>query len=287
MNFRRVYFFLVVLLFSALTATAQIINIHTAEVTQSFDLAEVDSIGFVDMQPGEGREFQLTGDVSITMVWIPSGSFMMGRQENEQGSEDREDPRHEVNLNYGFWMGKYEVTQAQWEAVTGENPSEFGGENHPVEHVSWDDIHENFLPQIANSFRLPSEAEWEYACRAGTETRFYWGDESNWEVMGDYAVYASNCPEGTDEVGTKVPNSWGLYDIVGNVYELCEDYLHYGYINAPNDGSAWLDPPYVARVYRGGCWCMRPPWCRSAGIRDGADPWARSSWVGFRLVRAL
>jgi formylglycine-generating enzyme required for sulfatase activity len=287
MNFRGVYLILVILLFSPVTATAQIISIHSAEGTQSFDLAEVDSIGFVDLQPGEEREFQLTGDVSIIMVWIPSGSFMMGRQENEQGSEDREDPRHEVNLNYGFWMGKYEVTQAQWEAVTGSNPSEYDGENHPVEHVSWDDIQNDFLPQIAGGFRLPSGAEWEYACRAGTETRFYWGDDPNHEEIREYAVYAANMRNGTEEVGTKVPNSWGLYDMSGNVYEWCEDCLHYGYLNAPNDGSAWIEPPTDYRVYRGGGYNFEPPWCRSAGLRSGDEPSERLNWVGFRLVRSL
>ena len=231
---------------------------------------------------GEEREFELANGVNITMVWIPPGSFMMGRQDNEQDSDGDEDPRHEVNINYGFWMGKYEVTQAQWEAVTGSNPSRFDGNGRPVEQVSWDDIHEDFLTRIDGDFRLPSESEWEYACRAGTETRFYWSDDSDHDEIGDYAWYTSNSNSQTHDVGQKRPNAFGLYDMSGNVYEWCEDWYHGSYAGAPDDGSAWDDNGSY-RVLRGGSWYDNPRYCRSA-YRDGVIPYYRHNGGGFRLV---
>ena len=230
----------------------------------------------------EERDFNLTEDVTITMVWIPAGSFMMGRQEDEQDSYDSEDPRHEVNINYGFWMGKYEVTQAQWEAVTGENPSSFDGENRPVEQVSWDDIQEDFLSQIDDDFRLPSESEWEYACRAGTETRYYWGDDPDNDKIGDYAWYYSNSNSETHDVGQKDPNAFGLYDMSGNVYEWCEDWYHDSYEGAPDDGSAWDDNGSY-RVLRGGSWLRNPRYGRSA-YRGRVSPDLGNYHNGFRLV---
>ncbi|MDP8229403.1 MAG: formylglycine-generating enzyme family protein, partial [Candidatus Electryoneaceae bacterium] len=239
--------------------------------------------GREEPEPGEEREFDLTDDDTITMVWIPAGSFMMGRQDNEQDSYNSEDPRHEVNINYGFWMGKYEVTQAQWEAVTGNNPSHFEGNNRPVEQVSWDDIYEDFLSQIDEDFRLPSESEREYACRAGTETRFYWGNDPDYDEIGDYAWYTSNSNSQTHEVGQKRPNAFGLYDISGNVYEWCEDAKHDNYIGAPDDGSAWGGDYEFFRVVRDGCWDHGPRYCRSASRRGGGRG-ERLEFLGFRLV---
>ena len=232
----------------------------------------------------EEREFELANGVTITMVWIPPGSFMMGRQDGEQDSEDNEDPRHEVNINYGFWMGKYEVTQAQWEAVTGNNPSRFNGDNRPVERVSWNDIHEGFLSQIDDDFRLPSESEWEYACRAGTETRFYWGDDPDYDEIGDYAWYTSNSNSQTHDVGQKRPNTFGLYDMSGNVWEWCEDVWHGNYNGAPADGSDWTQGgAQHYRVLRSGSWSDNPWHCRSA-LRSRNSPSHRTSSYGFRLV---
>jgi formylglycine-generating enzyme required for sulfatase activity len=179
-------------------------------------------------------------------------------------------------------MGKYEVTQAQWEAVTGNNPSRYDGDNRPVEQVSWNDIHEDFLSQIDDDFRLPSESEWEYACRAGTETRFYWGDDHGYDDIGDYAIYYDNASGGTADVGTKRPNSWGLYDMSGNVWEWCEDYYHDSYNGAPADGSAWNDNG-SSRVLRGGSWNNNPRSCRSAH-RNRHNPPYRLSSYGFRLI---
>ena len=235
-------------------------------------------------EPGEECEFNLTDDVTITMVWIPAGSYMMGRQDGEQDSNDDEDPRHEVNLGYGFWMGKYEVTQAQWEAVTGSNPSYFDGDNRPVETVSWDNIHEDFLSQIENGFRLPSESEWEYACRAETDTRFYWGDDSDHDEIGDYAWYTSNSNSQTHDVGQKRPNTFGLYDMSGNVWEWCEDVWHGNYNGAPADGSDWTQGgAQHYRVLRSGSWSDNPWHCRSA-LRSRNSPSHRTSSYGFRLV---
>ena len=233
----------------------------------------------------EEREFELTDSVNITMVWIPAGSFMMGAQEDEQDARDDEYPRHRVTLDYGFWMGKYEVNQAQYEAVTGENPAhDYGvGDNHPVYNVSWDDIHGDFLDRINDDYRLPSEAEWEYACRAGTDTRFYWGDDPDNEDIDEYAVYDDNDPNGTADVGTKRPNAWGLYDMSGNVWEWCEDWYHSDYTNAPSDGTAWLSPGGSFRVFRGGSFFDYVQDCRSAK-RYFLIPRPRSRNLGFRLV---
>lgn len=236
----------------------------------------------------EERDFNLTDEVTITMVWIPSGSFMMGQQDNEQDSDDDESPRHEVNINYDFWMGKYEITQAQWEAVTGYNRSHFIGENRPVERMSWDKIQEDFLSQVDDDFRLPSEAEWEYACRAGTETRFYWGDDPNYEDITDYAWFKDNSNRETHDVGTKLPNAFGLYDMCGNVYEWCEDDYHSNYNDAPQDGSPWITviPRYEeAHLVRGGTWKYSQGECRSASRRSFFPEYSTSYDVcGFRLV---
>ncbi|MCF7811053.1 choice-of-anchor D domain-containing protein, partial [bacterium] len=190
----------------------------------------------------EERDFELgnTG-VYVTMVKIPAGSYLMGAQDNEEGARDEEYPHHEVTISNDFWLGKYEVTQEQWEAVTGNNPaSNFGvGDNYPIYYVCWNDIKDNFLSEVSDRFRLPSESEWEYACRAGTETRCYWGEDIEFENAVEYAVFDENDPDGTAEVGTKLPNAWGLYDMVGNVHEWVEDDWHEDYTEAPGDESPW------------------------------------------------
>ena len=209
---------------------------------------------------------------------------MMGRQDGEQDSDSDESPRHRVTISEGFWISKYEITQGQWEAVTGSNPSRYDGDNRPVEQVSWDDIHEDFLSQIDNSFRLPTESEWEYACRAGTTTRFYWGDDPSYNDIGRYAVYSDNDPGGTANVGTKLPNAWGLYDMSGNVWEWCEDVWHSDYNGAPENGGAWIaGGDQGRRVLRGGSWVSILRSCRSAN-RGWYSYDNRYIYVGFRLV---
>jgi len=241
---------------------------------------------------GTEQDFPLgTSGLDITMVWIPPGSFMQGAYSGEQGAGSNEYPQHLVTLDYGFWIGKYEVTQAQWEAIMGDWNFNFDGyPNRPAEVVSWNDIVNDFLPALNNvtagePWRLPSESEWEYACRAGTDTRYYWGDDPEYAQIYNYAWYNDNSSNQTHEVGTKLPNAWGLYDMGGNVYELCEDYWHYDYNDAPTNGDPWLSPHMNSyRVMRGGSWSLYPYECRSAN-RNDKNPDHQNSVVGFRLVR--
>jgi len=185
-------------------------------------------------------------------------------------------------------MGKYEVTQAQWQAVMGSNPSYFFGSNRPVEQVSWNTITGSFIPSLnaatGTTFRLPSEAEWEYACRAGTTTRLYWGDDPTYSLIDSYAWFRGSIPSGTHDVGLKLPNAFGLCDMSGNVWEWCQDWIHSTYAGAPSDGSAWESPSSPGRVKRGGCWSDDAHWCRSAG-RNNYSPSAGYYDIGFRLAR--
>ena len=192
-------------------------------------------------------------------------------------------------------MSKYEVTQAQWKAIMENNPSHFNGANRPVEKISWNDIRETngFLEQLnathpGYNFRLPSEAEWEYAYRAGTATRFYWGDDPNHTQIDDYAWYSgNNTPSGTIDAGQKLPNAWGLHDMSGNVWEWCEDEWHDNYNGAPNDGSAWVDSPRGgSRLLRGGSWSSSAGLCRAAS-RSNSTPDSHCNPIGFRVVLAL
>ncbi len=290
MKFHTIILGLCALLIAVSTTAAQNINIHTADGTTSFNLADIDSIVFtIDgeiPEPGTEREFQLTDDTSITMIWIASGDFMMGALDDEQNATDWEYPRHEVNIENGFWMGKYELTQAQWESAMGNNPSYYDGENRPVENVSRNAV-TDFLEQIYDGFRLPSEAEWEYACRAGTTTRFYWGNDPDYNELGEYAVYNRNDPNGTADVGTKLPNNFGLYDMSGNVYEWCEDDYHANYNGAPQNGSPWIENPRNGtRILRGGSWYNYPERLRSA-FRHWHAVHNRNRNNGLRLVRDI
>ncbi|MDP8207083.1 MAG: SUMF1/EgtB/PvdO family nonheme iron enzyme [Candidatus Electryonea clarkiae] len=236
--------------------------------------------------PGEEQVFELgsTGEM-ITMVWIPSGSFMMGAQDDENDAQTSEYPRHQVTISEGFWMGRYEITQAQWEAIAGyENFNWPGNPELPAEEVSYNDIMNDFLPEIGNGWRLPTEAEWEYACRAGhDDSWFWWG--SSYDNFGDYAWYDSNSSSQTHDVGGKTPNPWGLYDMHGNVWEWCLDWYDENYY----DSSPTTDPQGAAggtyRVLRGGSWYHVPEGCRSAN-RYYSAPDDRGSGIGFRVVRS-
>jgi len=236
-------------------------------------------------EPTPGEEATFAG---IQFVWIPAGTFMMGRYAGEQDSNSDEDPQHQVTLTQGFWMGKYEVTQAQWQAVMGSNPSYFTGDmSRPVESISWDDITQpnGFLDKLnqANpglTFRLPTEAEWEYACRAGTTTRFYWGDDPSYSQIGTYAWYYDNSGDTTHPVGQKTPNAWGLYDMSGNVWEWCQDW--YGSYAAGAVSDPQGPSTGTFRVLRGGCWNYVVRFCRSAP-RLSYSPDSRSFVSGVRL----
>ncbi len=204
---------------------------------------------------------------------------MMG---STNGEAD-EKPVHQVTINYSFYMGKYEVTQAQWQAVMGNNPSNFKNcGNCPVEEVSWNDARK-FIRKLNQmndgyTYRLPTEGEWEYACRAGT-TGDYAGslDETAW--------YYKNSGNKTHAVGSKRPNDWGLADMHGNVWEWCEDWYHGTYYGAPTDGSAWLSGgEQWERVLRGGSWLRDAASLRSANRgHDTPDPRLDGN-VGFRVV---
>lgn len=227
------------------------------------------------------RRAQIIQSIRENLVLIPAGSFMMG---SNQYQDER--PVHQVNVR-AFYMGRYEVTQAQYRAVMGANPSYFRGDNLPVENVNWNDAQE-FMRRLnalsdGYTYRLPTEAEWEYACRARTtgdyagdlDAMAWYGDNSGrtrlntaeiWRT--DRANYDSRIIANgnqTHAVGTRQPNSFGLYDMHGNVWEWCADWYHDNYNGAPSDGSAWLSGgTQQYRVLRGGSWYDYPLYLRSA-----------------------
>jgi formylglycine-generating enzyme required for sulfatase activity len=176
----------------------------------------------------------------IPTATIPSGTFFMGSPDDDPQACSDEKPQHEVTIDYEFEMGITPITQGQWQAVMGNNPSHFKGEDRPVENVTWDDATEfcKKLSELTGEvYRLPSEAEWEYACRAGTTTRFWCGDE----LTKDVAVFSDSETKPTGPGYGRKPNQFGLYDTHGNVWEWCKDDWHDNYEGAPTDGSAWLD----------------------------------------------
>jgi formylglycine-generating enzyme required for sulfatase activity len=239
----------------------------------------------------------LGNGVNLEMVAIPGGDFMMGSPSGEKGRNSSESPQHPVAVP-GFFMGKYEVTQAQYRAIMGNNPAYFKGDNRPVEQVSWNDAVE-FCQKLSKitgrNYRLPSEAEWEYACRAATNTPFHFGetitaDLANYDATNTYASE----PKGryrqqTTPVGTfKNPNAFGLYDMHGNVWEWCQDHWHENYNNgAPGDGRAWVNENdnQSPRLLRGGSWLNLPAYCRCA-FRLSDFPVNRDNSLGFRVVCA-
>ena len=268
---------------------------------------------------------KLDDSIGLDMMLIPFGSFMMGQSEEEKeelirimGKEIYQEsyldelPRHSVTVP-SFFMGKYVITQAQWRIVATDylqvtqelNPdsSNFKGDNLPVEQVSWDDAQE-FCARLSNhtnrTYRLPSEAEWEYACRAGTTTPFHFGETIDATLANycaeDRGIVKKNHPgtydrgvlgeyrEKTVEVGTFLPNAFGLYNMHGNVLEWCEDDWHSDYKGAPDDGSAWIesDRKITNRMLRSGSWFNDPVDCRSALRYDHACDLSSFN-IGFRV----
>jgi formylglycine-generating enzyme required for sulfatase activity len=221
--------------------------------------------------------------INLDMIFIPSGSFTMGAPPSEPESRDRERPQHEVTLP-PFYLGRYAVTQAQWRVVAGypridrdldPDPSNFKGDHRPVDRVSWDDVQEfcqRLSAQTGKSYCLPSEAQWEYGCRAGTTTPFHFGETITPELVNyDGTETYNDSPKGeyrqeTTDVGSFPANDWGLHDMHGNVWEWCEDDWHGSYEGAPIDGSAWVesDRTETRRLLRGGAWVDAPGYCRSA-----------------------
>ena len=222
----------------------------------------------------------------MEFTYISPGSIKIGSPENETGREQYES-QHMVTLTQGFYMQKTPVTQTQWKTVMGRNPSSHKGDgDRPVEQVSWYDV-QDFIKRLNDRegrtiFSFPTEAQWEYACRAGTQTKYYTG---NTQADLDWAGwYKENSNGTTHPVAQKVSNGFGLYDMHGNVFEWVEDHWHDSYQDAPVDGSAWIDNPGSSyRIIRGGCWAFPARDCRAA-FRGGFMIGNRSSFVGFRIV---
>ncbi len=247
----------------------------------------------------------LPGDIPLELMIIPAGSFEMGSPANELERFYREGPVHTVSLQ-SFALGRYAVTQAQWRAVAenlkkveiylNPDPSNFKGSDRPVEEVNWLEAVE-FCKRLSihtgRQYSLPSEAQWEYACRAGTTTPFHFGETLSAEVANyDASVIYGEGTEGeyrqeTTPVGSLgLANAFGLYDMHGNVWEWCQDHFHPSYEGAPTDGSAWLDETPSGeerRLLRGGSWLISPRFCRSA-YRYNYAPDSRLNLLGFRVL---
>jgi formylglycine-generating enzyme required for sulfatase activity len=233
----------------------------------------------------------ITNTIGMKLVLIPAGAFLMGSPESDKDAGNDEKPQHRVWITQPFYLGATPVTQDQYRAVTGANPSHFKeSDDLPVECVSWDDAIAfcNALSELEKErlggayYRLPTETEWEYACRGGSQTRFCFGDAS--ASLGEYAWFSGNSDSKTRPVGQKRPNAWGLFDMHGNVWEWCLDgYDEKYYVNSPG-----ADPPgrsgAAERVNRGGCWLSDPVLCRAA-YRDRFTPGNRNSHLGFRVAR--
>jgi len=231
-----------------------------------------------------GGPDDFTNSIGMKFVLVPAGNFMMGSSIGQ--GDDEEHPRHKVETTKPFYLGIYEVTQAQWRAVMDGNPSDFKGDDRPVEKVYWSDIQE-FIRRLnakegTDKYRLPTEAEWEYACRAGSEKFYCFGDEKG--RLDEYAWYRGNSGKQTHPVGQKKPNAWGLYDMHGNVWEWCADWYGKSYYRR----SPASDPKGPGsgrnRVLRGGSWSSDARNCRSAN-RSGRYPDSRYDYDGFRLAR--
>ncbi|MDG1890324.1 MAG: formylglycine-generating enzyme family protein, partial [Verrucomicrobiota bacterium] len=232
-------------------------------------------------------------ELDLEMMPIPAGTFVMGSPADETGRGNDEGPQTTVTITKPFWLGKTEVTQEQWKAVMGNTPSRRNGDDLPVESVSWNDavafceklneMKRATLP-VGYHYTLPTEAQWEYACRAGTTTRFYHGDDPGHGQLQKYAWYADNSSRKTHPVGEKLPNGWGLHDMHGNVWEWCLD--RYGdYPGGPSFSVSDPQGPQSGafRVYRGGAWSNNPSHCRSAN-RLMNRPVHSFNSLGFRVA---
>jgi|688.fasta_scaffold06594_17 formylglycine-generating enzyme required for sulfatase activity len=248
---------------------------------------------FVDQLQAQTPK-EITNSIGMKLVLIPKGTFMMGSPESEEGRDKNDETQHEVTISKDYYLGVYEVTQAQYEKMMGKNPSYFQGAkvgnenaNLPVEKISWDDAVEfckklSDLPEekkVGRVYRLPTEAEWEYACRAGSKTAYSFDDEEG--LLPEYGWFKRNSSDRTHTVGLLEPNAWGLYDMHGNVWEWCSDwYVEYpqGAVSDPTGPKEGSD-----RVIRGGGWNSGAADCRSA-YRGGSTPGDRFYSLGFRLA---
>jgi eukaryotic-like serine/threonine-protein kinase len=280
---------------------------NIAHKSFTFDTAQVEISGSkVDIiktqKQAEYIEFDLYAAGKLELVYIPSGRFLMGqtatetraltvevREEIYQTYYARELPQHPVDVS-AFYMSKYPITQGQYLVVMGSNPGYFGGDRFPVRNVSWHDA-QSFCQQLSQKtgtkIGLPSEAQWEYACRAETHTPFHFG-ETITKKLGNYTygetLKAKDRGKATPVGSYQVANDFGLYDMHGNVWEWCLDRYHENYQNAPQDGGAWVDKnDSDSRILRGGSWDNLPRDCRST-FGFGITPDLRHDTVGFRVV---
>ena len=258
-------------------------------------------VTYMDVPPSGGFNTDVYKTTKLVLRRIEPGTFMMGSPTNDPDVIYNNEDQHQVTLTKPYYIGLFEVTQKQWQLVTGSNPSQYSGDKRPVEKVSWDTIRGNsstynwpgssavdansFIGRIQKrtglAFDLPTEAQWEYACRAGTTTAYSYGASAN----GDYMWYDSNSSSQTHDVGSKNANAWGLYDMHGNVWERCLDWY------AKSLGTAAVTDPKGAssgsnRMTRGGCWDGAAAYCRSA-YRGHSNPSYASSGQGFRLSRTV
>jgi formylglycine-generating enzyme required for sulfatase activity len=243
----------------------------------------------IGVYPVEGKPGSVFKDCSTcpVMVIMPKGSFLMGDLSGD--GETSEKPVHRVDFNYSFAVGKFEVTQAEWQSVMGTNPSKYKGNDRPLENVSWRDF-QKYLKELNASlgltgrkdkYRLLSEAEWEYVARAGTKTKYHSGDT----ISESQARFGASKAAGTVPVGSYPPNGFGFHDVHGNVLEWVEDCWNEDYTGAPTDGSSWVQGS-CSRVIRGGSWGHAPKFLRSAS-RARFSIGIRIITIGFRVARTL
>jgi formylglycine-generating enzyme required for sulfatase activity len=283
-----------------------------------FEWVYVDHHGQISDRHSEQSEslrVDLGENITFALMEIPSGSLLMGAPNAEIGWTPAQSPQHTVTISE-FWLGQYLVTQAQWQAVAAlpkincvleSQPANFRGDDRPVEQVSWSEAVE-FCDRLSalgeGTFRLPSEAEWEYACRGQTQTPFHFGETIttdlanysgiDWEYNGRICSHGSYGagPKGSDYRETtavgqfQVANRFGLFDMHGLLREWCADTWHDSYQDAPTDGSAWIDDSSDKRVVRSGSWNTGPRACRSA-FRAGLQSDSRLYDLGFRVVREI
>ncbi len=231
-----------------------------------------------------------TNSVDMQFIQVPAGTFFMGSQKDAEGSS-KEQPRHQVRITRPFYLGKYEVTQRQWLAVMGEmHPSNFPSLDHPVDEVSWNDV-QTFIQKLneiekEHSYRLPTEAEWEYAARAGSEGAYCFGNDSENTQLRQYAWYELNSDKKSHPVGTLQANTWGFYDMHGNVSEWVQDFYDKSYYSrSPAENP---EGPSTGRkkVVRGGSWINQAYSCRSA-FRGYFSADYTDSDFGFRVVKTI
>lgn len=269
-------------------------DVATTALESSFAYVQVNPQGkIVQRTEGKVPVFQdsLGDDVTLEMVSLPGGAFKMGSPAQELERERGEGPQHQVTIP-AFSMGKFEVTQAQWRAIMGSNPSREKVLTRPVDNVSWEDavaFCQRLSQKTGRDYRLPSEAEWEYACRGGTTTPFHMGETITPELANYWGIYAyGEGPKGqyrkkTVGVGSFPANAFGLHDMHGNVSEWCQDTWHESYQGAPTNGSAWVKEGDARRINRGGSMSANPQLCRSAQRRYNNSSFLTYD-LGFRVV---